>query len=57
VDRECTDGGATIDDRAGARLSTLKFTTKADQNGFRYRAIFTNAVGRAVTIDVGKVLF
>jgi sugar lactone lactonase YvrE len=52
-----TDGGATYQNVAGARGTTLRFATKVGQSGYRYRAVFTNAVGQALTDDAGLLLF
>jgi plastocyanin len=51
------DGGVTYQNVAGARGTTLRFTTKVGQFGYRYRAVFTNAVGQALTDDAGLLLF
>jgi hypothetical protein len=41
-----TDGGATYSNIAGATSTTLTLTsTTSSQNGYRYRAVFTNSVG------------
>jgi hypothetical protein len=44
-----TDGGATFTNISGATSTTLKFTTTKSQNGYRYRAVFTNSLGSAIT--------
>ena len=46
-----TDGGATYTDIAGANSATFTLaTTTTSQNGYRYRAVFTNILGSATTI-------
>ena len=45
-----TDGGATYTIIAGATGTNLTLTsTTTSQNGYRYRAVFTNSVGSATT--------
>jgi hypothetical protein len=44
-----TNGGTTYTNIAGATGTTLTFTTTSGQNGYRYRAVFTNSVGTATT--------
>jgi hypothetical protein len=45
-----TDGGATYGNIAGATSTTLTLTsTTASQNGYKFRAVFTNSVGSATT--------
>jgi hypothetical protein len=44
-----TDGGKTYTNIAGATSTTLTFTATAAQNHYRYRAVFSNAVGIATT--------
>jgi len=44
-----TDGGANFSNVSGATSTTLSFTTASSQNGFRYRAVFTNSAGTATT--------
>jgi hypothetical protein len=44
-----TDGGATFNNVSGATSTTLSLTTALSQNGYRYRAVFTNAAGTATT--------
>jgi N-acetylneuraminic acid mutarotase len=44
-----TDGGHTWSNIAGATSTTLIFTTTAGENGYEYRAVFTNALGSATT--------
>ena len=45
-----TDGGITYSFIAGGTSTTLTFAgTTAGQNGYRYRAVFTNSVGSATT--------
>src|SRR2546426_10984163 len=45
------DGGANFSNvsGAGATSTTLSFTTALSQNGYRYRAVFTNSAGTATT--------
>jgi hypothetical protein len=44
-----TDGGATYSNIAGATSTTLTFLTYQSENGYLYRAVFTNKVGTATT--------
>jgi hypothetical protein len=44
-----TDGGTTFSDIVGATSPTLTFATTASQNGYKYRARFTNSLGSATT--------
>jgi hypothetical protein len=44
-----TDGGRTFGNIAGATAATLSFTARLSYNGRRYRAVFRNAYGLAVT--------
>ena len=45
-----TDGGSTWSDISGATSSTLNITdVPLSDNGFEYRAVFTNSVGSATT--------
>jgi hypothetical protein len=45
-----TDGGLTYNLIAGATSATLTLSsTTASQNGYRYRAVFTNSIGSATT--------
>lgn len=46
-----TDGGTTFTNIAGATKASLTFTAKASQNGYMYRAVFTNALGATFTND------
>jgi hypothetical protein len=39
------DGGQTWQDVAGETTTTLSFTARSTQDGYRYRAAFTNALG------------
>ncbi|MEJ3748011.1 immunoglobulin I-set domain protein [Actinomycetes bacterium KLBMP 9797] len=39
------DGAQTWQDLAGATAATLSFTARATQDGYQYRALFTNEVG------------
>jgi hypothetical protein len=51
------DGGATYQIIPGARGTTLRFATKLGESGYRYRAVFTNGVGQAITDDAGLLLY
>jgi hypothetical protein len=44
-----TDGGVTFTNVAGATSTTLSFIAGAAQNGYQYRAVFTNTFGNATT--------
>ena len=44
-----TNGGASFSNVPGAISTTLSFTTSASQNGYQYRAVFTNTGGSATT--------
>ena len=44
-----TDGGATYNDVPGQTTTTLTFTALASQNGYKYRAMFTNSGGSTPT--------
>jgi uncharacterized repeat protein (TIGR01451 family) len=44
-----TDGGATWNDLNGATSNTLSFTADVSQNGYEYRARFTNSAGSTAT--------
>lgn len=44
-----SNGGGTWTNLAGATSTTLTFVTSATQNGYRYRAVFTNSAGTATT--------
>jgi hypothetical protein len=44
-----TDGGVTFSNVSGATSTTLSFTTALSQNGYQYRAVFTNSAGTATT--------
>src|SRR6266404_2957257 len=44
-----TDGGVTFNNVSGATSTTLSFATTSSQNGYQYRAVFTNAAGTATT--------
>jgi hypothetical protein len=43
------DGGANFSNVSGATSTTLSFTAALSQNGYRYRAVFTNSVGPATS--------
>src|SRR5207249_550080 len=44
-----TDNGTSFSDILGATLSTYSFAAAASQNGYQYRAVFTNSVGSAAS--------
>jgi len=44
-----TDGGSTWGTVAGATYTTHEFVTSAAENGYEYRAVFTNTAGSATT--------
>lgn len=44
-----TDGGVSFANIPGATSTTLSFVTDITQNGYRFRAIFTDSTGAAVT--------
>jgi hypothetical protein len=44
-----TDNGVTFNNIAGATSTTLTFTALASENGYQYRAVFTNIAGTATT--------
>jgi hypothetical protein len=47
-----TDGGSTFTNIVGATSTTLTLSaTTASQNGYNYRAVFTNSVGSATTAN------
>jgi Fibronectin type III domain len=46
-----TDGGTTFTDIAGATNPTLIFIARESQNGYRYRAVFTNVVGSVTSME------
>jgi hypothetical protein len=46
-----TDGGTTFTDIVGATSPTLTFVAHESQNGYHYRAVFTNSVGIATSLD------
>ena len=43
------DNGASWNNVAGATTATYSFTTTASKNGWKFRAVFTNAAGSATT--------
>ena len=47
--QQSSDGGATFTNVAGATSGTLSFTTTLSQNGYQYRAIFSNSAGTVTT--------
>jgi CSLREA domain-containing protein len=47
--QQSTDGGGTWPPVGGATSSPYSFTTALSQNGYRYRAVFTNPTGTATT--------
>ena len=44
-----TDAGVTFSDLSGATSTTLTFTTTQNENGYAYRAVFTNSAGTATS--------
>jgi hypothetical protein len=50
------DGGLTYTDISGARQPRLTFTARAIDDGNLYRAVFTNAVGQAITSPAALVV-
>jgi hypothetical protein len=44
-----TNGGASFSDIPGATSTSLTFATNSSQNGYKYRAVFTNTCGSATT--------
>jgi hypothetical protein len=44
-----TDGGLTWTNITGATTTTLTFVTTLAENGYEYRALFTNILGTAIT--------
>ena len=44
-----TDGGMMFNDLPGEMSTTLSFTAMLSQNGYRYRAVFTNTCNTATT--------
>ena len=44
-----TNSGSTWSNIAGATTGTYSFTTSANQNGYEYRAVFTNIAGSATS--------
>jgi hypothetical protein len=44
-----TDGGGKFSSISGATSTTLSFSTTASQNGYQYRAVFTNSVSSVPT--------
>jgi hypothetical protein len=48
VQWQVSSGGA-FSNIAGATSTTLSFATTASQNGYQYRAVFTNSVSTAIT--------
>lgn len=44
-----TDSGVSFTNLSGATNTTLSFTASASQNGYLYRAVFTNGAGTATT--------
>jgi len=47
--QQSTDGGNTFTNVAGATSTTLSFPAASAQNGYRFRAVFTNSTGSATT--------
>lgn len=52
-----TDGGSTFNPLAGEMGATLSFPTAAIQNGYRYRATFSNSCGTASTASAILVVY
>jgi hypothetical protein len=56
--QQSTDGGVTWNNIPGATSTTLGFTTSSSQNGYQYRAVFTNTCGTvnssAATLNVNS---
>jgi len=56
-----TDNGSTFNNLAGATSTTLSFTATVPQNGYQYRAVFTNVVNsaasNAATLTVQPITF
>ncbi|HEX6834361.1 MAG TPA: immunoglobulin domain-containing protein, partial [Rudaea sp.] len=48
--QQSTNGGTTFTNIAGATSTTLSFTATLAQNGYEYRAVFSNSLGTATTI-------
>ncbi|MDX2187830.1 MAG: hypothetical protein SFV32_12915 [Opitutaceae bacterium] len=48
--QQSTDNGATWTNVSGANSLTLSVSATLSQNGTRYRAVFTNPAGQAVTV-------
>ena len=44
-----TDGGTTYNNISGATSNTLTFTNTGAENGYKYRAVYTNTCGSATT--------
>jgi hypothetical protein len=47
--QQSADAGATFTNVPGATATTLAFTATLAQNGYQYRAVFTNSAGSATT--------
>ena len=47
--QQSADGGVTWSDVAGATSTTYSFPAASPQNGYRYRALFTNSLGSATS--------
>jgi hypothetical protein len=52
-----TDGGATFNDIAGATSTTLSIIGFPGEDGYRYRAVFTNSSGSATTTAATLTVF
>jgi hypothetical protein len=50
------DGGKTFVNIGGATQTTLTLSASLGQTGFRYRAIFTNAAGKATTVTATLIV-
>ena len=44
-----TDGGSTFNNIPDATSATYSFTASSEQNGYQYKAVFTNPMGSATT--------
>ncbi len=51
-----TNGGATFRNILGATSTTLSFIATAAMNGRKYRAVFTNSDGQAISGEAGLVV-
>ncbi len=44
-----TNGGSSFSNLSGGNSTTVSFTASFSQNGYKYRAVFTNSLGTATT--------